>query len=158
MESARPAVVGDSDACAALCVRALEEISSQRGGPLFARRETGLLAKAFMRPGGLSRVMSDPRRSVILGLVDDVVVGLATARAELVGETSLGIVDGLYVEPAARGVGVGRTMLDAVVSWLAAKGCRAIDVSVLPGQRETKNFFEAAGFKARLITMHRELS
>ncbi len=49
-------------------------------------------------------------------------------------------------------------MLDAVVSWIASKGCRAIDVSVLPGQRETKNFYEAAGFKARLITMNREFS
>ena len=59
-----------------------------RGGSLFARRETGLLAKALLRPGGLSRLLSDPRRIVAVGLVDEVVVGLATARAELVGETS----------------------------------------------------------------------
>lgn len=157
MESARLAVEADADACAAVCVQALDEISVARGGPLFARRETGLLAKALLRPGGLSRVLSDPRRTVVVGLLEDVVVGLAAA-VELVGETSLGVVDAFYVEPGARGIGVGRSMLDASVSWLGAKGCRAIDVSVLPGQRETKNFFEAAGFKARLITMHLELS
>ena len=94
----------------------------------------------------------------MVGLVDDVVVGLAVARAELVGETSLGVVDAFYVEPEAREVGVGRKMLDSVVSWLGSKGCRAVDVNVLPGQRETKNFFEATGFKARLITMNRQLS
>jgi GNAT superfamily N-acetyltransferase len=158
MESARPAALDDSEACAALCVQALEEISGVRGGPLFARRETGLLAKALIRPGGLSRLLSDHRRIVMVGLVDDVVVGLAVARAELVGETSLGVVDAFYVEPEARGVGVGRKMLDSVVSWLGSKGCRAVDVNVLPGQRETKNFFEATGFKARLITMNRQLS
>ncbi len=157
MESVRPASVADADACAELCVRALEEISGVRGGSLFARRETGLLAKALMRPGGLSLVLSDPRRTVVVGLLEDVVVGLASARAELVGETSLGVVDAFYVEPDARGVGVGRAMLDDLIAWLGAKGCRAIDVSALPGQRATKNFFEAAGFKARLITMHREL-
>ena len=48
-------------------------------------------------------------------------------------------------------------MLDSLISWLGAKGCRAVDAGALPGQRETKNFFEAAGFKARLITMHKEL-
>jgi GNAT superfamily N-acetyltransferase len=158
MEASRPAVVADADACGALCLRALEEISELRGGPLFARRETGLLAKALLRPGGLSRLLSDPRRIVMVGLLEDVVVGIAIARAEPVGESSLGVLDGFYVDPAARGVGVGRTMLDSIVAWLGAKGCRAVDVNVLPGQRETKNFFEATGFKARLITMHRQLS
>ena len=86
-----------------------------------------------MRPGGLSRVLSDPRRTVIVGLLDEVVVGLATARAELVGETSLGVIDAFYVEPDARGIGVGRAMLDALVSWLGAKGCRAVDVERATG-------------------------
>ena len=158
MESVRPAVVADAEACSDLCVRALEEISIARGGSLFARRETGLLAKALLRPGGLSRLLSDPRRIVVVGLVDEVVLGLATAKAELVGETSLGVVDALYVEPDARGVGVGTAMLGSLISWLGAKGCRAVDAGALPGQRETKNFFEGAGFKARLITMHKELS
>jgi hypothetical protein len=49
-------------------------------------------------------------------------------------------------------------MLDSVTSWLTARGCRAVDAGALPGERATKSFFESAGFKARLITMHRELS
>jgi hypothetical protein len=49
-------------------------------------------------------------------------------------------------------------MLDSVTSWMVSKGCRAVDAGALPGARETKSFFESAGFKARLITMHRELS
>src|SRR5580700_10837706 len=115
MESVRLAVPEDADACASLCARALEELSHARGGNLFARRETGLVAKALLRPGGLRRLMSDGRRLVV-------------------------------VEPGARGVGVGSRMLESVTAWLSAKGCKAVDAGALPGQRETKSFFESAGF------------
>ena len=73
------------------------------------------------------------------------------------GESSLGIVDACYVEPEARGVGVGRALLDDLVAWFASSGCRGVDVTALPGDRATKNFLEGAGFKARLLTMHRTL-
>lgn len=158
MESVRSAIPDDADACAALCQRALAELSGVRGGNLFTRRETGLIAKALLRPGGLRRLLSDTRRLVLVGLLDDVVVGFAVVKAESVGESLLGVIDALFVDPDARGVGVGRTMLDSVTSWLTARGCRAVDAGALPGERATKSFFESAGFKARLITMHRELS
>jgi GNAT superfamily N-acetyltransferase len=158
MESVRPATAGDSEACAELCRQALEELSTQRGGPLFARRETGLIAKALLRPGGLHRVLADRKRRVVVGLIDDVVVGMAIARAEPVGEVNLGVLEACYVEKGARGVGVGRALLGTLVTWLSSSGCRAVDAQALPGNREMKSFFEAAGFKARLITMHKELS
>src|ERR1700722_15210863 len=107
MESVRPASRSDSDACALLCQKALVELSLLRGGNLFSRRETGLLAKALLRPGGLQRLISDPRRLVLLGLIDDVVVAMAVARADNVGEAPFGILDACYVDSEARGVGVG---------------------------------------------------
>ena len=124
---------------------------------MFARRETGLLAKALLRPGGLSRVLSDPRRRVLVGTVGGAQVGFAVGRVDPVGEASLGIVDALYVEPRCRGMGVGRALLDALIGWFAESGCRAVDGAALPGDRLSKNFLEGAGFKARLITMHRSL-
>ncbi|HUY64417.1 MAG TPA: GNAT family N-acetyltransferase [Acidimicrobiales bacterium] len=157
MEAARPAAREDAERCAELCRTALAEINEVRGGPLFARREAGLLAKALLRPGGLDSVMAAPRRRVLVGTIDDVVVGLAVGRIDDVGEAGLGVIDACYVEPAARGVGVGRSLLDALVSWFSSTSCRAVDAGALPGDRRTKNFFEAAGFKARLITLHRPL-
>ena len=157
MENVRPAVPDDAQACGELCRRALEEISGSRGGNLFARRETGLTAKALLRPGGLRRLLSDNTRLVVVGRIDETIVGMAVARAESVGESLLGVIDAFYVEPEARGVGVGRSMLDSVTAWFQSQGCRAIDAATLPGERATKSFFEGAGFKARLITMHREL-
>lgn len=154
MEGARPATRGDADRCAALCGMALGELSGQRGGPLFTRRETGLVAKALLRPGGLDGLLSSSRRQVLVGTLDGAVVGLAVARTEEVGEAAHGVIDGIYVEPEARGVGVGRALLEGLLGWFAATNCRGIDAAALPGDRPTKNFFEAAGFKARLLTLH----
>lgn len=157
MEGARSAEAADAERCAELCREALDSLQDQRGGALLARREAGLLAKALLRPGGLARVLVDPRRRVLVGTIDDVVVGMALGRVDPVGEASLGVVDGLYVEPACRGVGVGHELLHALVDWFEESGCRALDATVLPGDRQTKNFLEGMGFKARLITMHRPM-
>jgi GNAT superfamily N-acetyltransferase len=157
VEGARPATSEDAPRCAELCRRALEELQAKRGGPLLARRETGLVSKALLRPGGLDRLLASATRRVLVGTFDGAVVGLGVAHIDEVGEAALGVVDGCYVEPEARGVGVGRALLDALVGWFAASSCRGIDACALPGDRHAKNFFEAAGFKARLLVVHRPL-
>jgi GNAT superfamily N-acetyltransferase len=158
VRSVRPATRADAQRCVDLCASALQELSGLRGGPLFSRRETGPVAKALLRPGGLERLMTDPRRSVLVGLSEGNVVGLAIGRIEEVGEALLGVVDAYYVLPEARRAGLAAAMLDSLTGWMDQKGCRAVDAPALPGQRSAKSLFESAGFKARLITMHRELS
>lgn len=157
MEGTRPARLEDSDRCGELCQEALGLLQQMRGGPLFVRRETNLVANAFVQSDGFDRLLADPRRVVLVGTLDGSVVGLAMGRLDDVGETGLGIVDGCYVEPAARNVGVGHALLDGLVTWFTTQGCRGIDISALPGDRDMKNLLEASGFKARLITMHRPL-
>ena len=78
-------VASDAERCAELCRQALDALQHVRGGPLFARRETGLVAKALLRPGGLDRLMADHRRRVLVGTVDDAVVGLALGRIDARG-------------------------------------------------------------------------
>ena len=64
----------------------------------------------------------------------------------------------VYVEPGARGVGVGEAMLDQVVAWCDA---RRLHRHRRPGAARatgtTKNFFESFGFTARAIVVHRRL-
>jgi GNAT superfamily N-acetyltransferase len=124
---------------------------------MFVRHEARLLAAALLRPGGLAGLVADRRRRVLVGTLDDVVVGMGLGRIDPVGGTPVGVVDGLYVEPEARRVGVGRALLDDLVEWFATEGCGGVDVTALPGDRHSKNFLEGAGFKARLLTMHRPL-
>jgi len=147
----------DGDRCAELCRAALDQLQHTRGGALFTRRETGLVAKALLRPGGLDRLLADTRRQVLVAVVDDAVMAFAIGHVDRVGEASIGIVDGCYVESGARRAGLGRALVDRLVAWFTSSGCLGVDISALPGDRATKCLLEASGFKARLITMHRAL-
>ena len=52
---------------------------------------------------------------------------------------------------------MGRLLLDRSLAWMAEQGCAGVDGTALPGDRGAKSFYESAGFKARLLTMHRPL-
>ena len=67
------------------------------------------------------------------------------------------MVEDLFVLDEARSVGLGETLMDALLDWCRARGCRGVDAVALPGHRATKNFFEESGFTARLIVMYRSL-
>ena len=60
----------------------------------------------------------------------------------------------VYVEEPARTVGVGEAMLHGVLEEMRSWGLRRFDALVSPGHRLAKNFFESAGFSARLIKMY----
>ena len=54
-------------------------------------------------------------------------------------------------------MGVGEAMMELVLAWCDERGCRGVDSLALPGDRETKNFFERFGLTARAIVVHRAL-
>ena len=154
MEAARPAVDADLETIVALARAAIDELRPTRGGQLWARRE------ARQEPLGesLGSALVDPHATVVVGTIDEVVVGYGIVRREGLPEGgALGVVDDLYVEPAARGVGVGEAMMDELISWCREHGCEGIDAVALPGNRATKNFFERFGLVARAIVVHRDL-
>lgn len=154
MEGARRATPGDAARIDELHAAAVAELAPQRGGRVWAAREA--------RPGplapNLAAVLSDPAALVLVGTLDDVVVGYAIVTLdELRDGRRLGIVTDLYVEPEARGVSVGELMMAEVLRWCRGCGCAGIDALALPGARATKNFFERFGFTARAIVVHRIL-
>jgi|SRR5579883_2089942 GNAT superfamily N-acetyltransferase len=141
-EAARPARADDAPRLAELADAARREVAAHRGGPEYLATEAG----APCPEGG--------RRWV--GTIDGVVVGFAAAHVEAVpGASPRGVLDAVYVEPAARGVAVGERLLQAACGWLARQGCQRIDARALPGDRTTKSFLEQAGFRARLLVMSR---
>jgi ribosomal protein S18 acetylase RimI-like enzyme len=91
-------------------------------------------------------------------MIDDVPLGYAVSRVELLrtGEI-LGQVSDIWVDPEARGVGLGESLIGSIISWCTERNCVGIDSMALPGNRATKNFFETFGFKARLLTVHKPL-
>lgn len=95
---------------------------------------------------------------LFVGEIDGATVGFIWATIEPMLDRAAGERIGrirlIYTEPEARGVGVGHVMLEAVLDELRGIGIRLFDAPVGPGQRATKNFFEAHGFAARSIIMH----
>jgi GNAT superfamily N-acetyltransferase len=153
VERTRPATAGDVDCLVVLAKSAVDEQRKGRGGALWSRRE------ARRDPDrSLTDALADSNQHVVVGLLDDVPVGYGVVRVEeLADGGQLAVVDDLYVDPEARGIGVGETIMDDLVSFARQRGCVGIDALALPGNRATKNFFETFGLTARAIIVHRTL-
>jgi GNAT superfamily N-acetyltransferase len=152
--AARPATAAEAARIDALATEAIAEQVDGRGGRVWSVRE------GVRRPSGddLVAATTDPDQCVLVGTIDDEVVGFATTHVEVLADgAKLGIVTAIYALEGARAVGVGEVMLDDVIAWCGAKGCTGIDAHALPGNRDTKNFFETFGFTARLLVVHRAL-
>ena len=155
MEAARPATEDDLPDLAALARAAIEELRPTKGGELWFRT----VARAEPVEDSLRSAVADPDQLVLLGTVDDVAVGYAAVRLERLRDGGLlAVVDDIYVDPGARGVAVGEVVMDAVLDWARERGCFGVDSIALPGNRDTKNFFERFGLVARAIVVHKALS
>ncbi len=72
----------------------------------------------------------------------------ATRRARL---------DSLFVVPELRGIGIGHELFSHAVRELRRLGCEGLDAVALPGDRATKNFFEAHGMVTRALVVNTRL-
>jgi GNAT superfamily N-acetyltransferase len=152
METARPAGADDLSTVLRLVAEFVTEQRAQRGGEVWAAQDGGALCDPDARRAGIA----DPNHLTLLGAIDDVPIGVLLARLDALDDgTTLAVIDALYVEPDARAVGVGSSMLDAVIAWAEDRGARGVDATVLPGNRGGKNFFEMHGLVARAIRVFR---
>ncbi len=149
MELARPAADADRP-CARLVGEALTHAGSMRGGPALVGEATPeeLLTRWNGEAAGAG---------LFVGEFEGAVVGVLGVVAVASAEGLRGRIECCYVELAARGVGVGTSLMDAAVGWCAAAGCEEVDALALPGDRLTKQRLEASGFTARLLTLSRRL-
>jgi len=126
-----------------------------------ALREAWPIADGLAEPVNetLAGVLTDDDAHLVVGTIDEVVVGFALSTLdELLPQAEgerVGVVRLIYVAEPARAVGVGEGMLDGMMQWFRDRDIKRFDAIVSPGHRLAKNFFESAGFKARRITMYR---
>lgn len=154
MEGSRPATVDDLPRIVELARLLRHELVAMKGGELWSNRE----ALGEPLDDAYARRLDGNDVLVVVGTVDETVVGFGVVTLErLRSGSTLGVISDLFVEPDARGIGVGESMADELVAFCAAHGCVGIDALALPGHRAAKNFFEESGFTARSIVMHRPL-
>ena len=92
-------------------------------------------------------------RFVTVAHIGDVIVGYIVVDTR----TDVATVDDVYVTPQARELGFGDAMLAAAIESARGSGCTHFEGESLPGDRDTKNLYERAAIKARLITTSVEL-
>jgi GNAT superfamily N-acetyltransferase len=153
-EGVREAAHGDLPRLVELARAGITELTPMKGGSVWAAHN----ARHEPVEDGLAAALDDPARHTLVGTIDEIVVGYGVAHVEALRDgTRLGVVDDIYVEDEARGVGVGELIMGELVGWCRHQGCIGIDVIALPGHRAAKNFFEESGFTARMIVMHHRL-
>ncbi len=153
MEHARLATTADLDALVSLWHMAVQELDGARGGLLLA----GSLVRDDLA-GYLADALEDPDRLLVVGLIDEVRVGIGSVICDRTRRETVGDLELIFVDPSARQVGVAEAMVEIVLSWCAAKDCVGVDAPALPGNRPAKAFFEEQGFLARLLVMHHPLA
>ena len=154
MEASRAARPEDLPRVVELAALLRTELAAMKGGDVW------LASEATPEPLDTSyrALLERDDAVIVVGEYAGVVVGYAAVTASHLRDgRRLGVLTDLYVEPEAREVGVGESMIDLVVAWCTEQGCAGIDSVALPGHRATKNFFEESGFTARALLMHRRL-
>ena len=103
--------------------------------------------------------------------VPDVVILVAESGGDVIGYTyagvegwdymelrgPAGVLYDIVVDPAHRGQGVGRQLLDATLAILAERGAPRVVLSTAEQNQPAQRLFASAGFRRTMIEMTREL-
>jgi ribosomal protein S18 acetylase RimI-like enzyme len=110
----------------------------------------------------LGTQLDKPNVIVLVEEHDGKVVGYTYAGVEGYDYMSLrgpaGIVYDIVVDPAHRGRGIGRTLLDATLAALQERGAPRVVLSTAERNETAQHLFTRAGFRRTMIEMTRELN
>lgn len=109
----------------------------------------------------LGSQLEEPSVLVLVAERDGEVLGYSYAGVEGHDYMSLrgpaGVLHDIVVDPAHRGHGVGRTLLDATLAELTARGAPRVVLSTAEQNESAQRLFARAGFRRTMIEMTREL-
>jgi ribosomal protein S18 acetylase RimI-like enzyme len=153
----RPAVHADLPAIGrlgALLVRTHHDFDAKRFIAATPKTEHGYASY-------LATQMEEPSVIVLAAEQDGAVVGYTYAGAEGFDYMSLrgpaGVLYDIVVDPAYRGHGIGRMLLDATLAALEDRGAPRVVLSTAERNEAAQRLFARAGFRRTMIEMTREL-
>lgn len=110
----------------------------------------------------LGKELRNPRAVVLAAARGGRVLGYAYGRLEprdwAVLRDRCGVGVDLFVDPSARGRGLGRLLVEALCARLAAMGAPRVVIQVAWPNREARRLFAALGFRPTMAEMSRELA
>ena len=155
--SIRAAATGDLAAIGrlgALLVRTHHDFDQQRFMAATSRTETAY--GSF-----LGAQFDEPNIVILVAERDGEVIGYTYAGVEGNDYMALrgpaGVLYDIVVDPAHRGGGVGRMLLDATIDSLKARGAPRVVLSTAERNESAQRLFTRAGFRPTMIEMTREL-
>lgn len=109
----------------------------------------------------LGSQLDEPSVVVLVAEGSGTVLGYTYAGVEGTDYMSLrgpaGVLYDIVVDPAERGHGVGRMLLDATLAALAARGAPRVVLSTAERNEPAQRLFARAGFRRTMVEMTREL-
>lgn len=95
---------------------------------------------------------------VCVAAEDATVIGLVTAsvRPTLWHPGPVARIDELVVDPAAQSQGVGKALIDAIVSWARKRGASEIEVSTEADNVAAQAFYRGHGFDHESVLLEME--
>jgi ribosomal protein S18 acetylase RimI-like enzyme len=108
-----------------------------------------------------ARQLDEPAVVILVAERDGEVLGYTYAGVEGPDYMALrgpaGVLYDILVDPAQRGRGVGRMLLDATLAALGARGAPRVVLSTAERNDAAQRLFAGAGFRRTMIEMTREL-
>lgn len=152
----RPAAKGDLSAIGrlgALLVRLHHDFDPERFIAAQARTED-------MYASYLGSQLDEPNVVILVAVRGGQVLGYTYAGVEGYDYMALrgpaGVLYDIVVDPAHRGSGIGKVLLDATLAALEAKGAPRVVLSTAEQNESAQRLFARAGFRRTMIEMTRE--
>ena len=152
----RPATRADLPALAAMGAKLARAHHAWDGARFFLPEEPIEDGYAWW----LGKELSNPRAILLAAVGGGSVLGYAYGRLEGRDWNMLrdrcGVAVDLWVEPEARGGGLGRRLTDALFDALAARGAERVVLYVAARNPIARRIFERAGFRPTMLELTRE--
>ena len=153
-ESSRFASLEDLESLYFLRKEAISELKNKRGGEVLLNMES--FSEDSVEKFSYWFKSDDHR--VFAGLFGDAVVAYGILEFLNTNDNQIiASIKEIFVLKDARSVGVGESVIASMTNEAIEQNAVGIDSFALPGDRETKNFFETQGMVARLIHVYRSL-
>lgn len=121
---------------------------------------TRLLPQVSKRGGNLTRariqhVLDWPGSTIYVARLDGRIVGAATLTVLVTLVGQMGYLEEVVVDEDARGHGIGKTLIRAVLDDAKARGLDCVELTSRPAREAANRLYQAVGFTIRETNVYR---